>query len=326
MPAVKPALLLRMPIRRTNERTAECDSVPKLYRSVFMKLSSWIIAARPRTLSLSTTPVVVGTALAWAVERQIRWPAVLAALIGSMLIQVGTNLHNDAADSKRGGDGPDRVGPLRATASGLLDGTAVDRAACGCFAAAALMGIYLVWVGGWPIFLLGVLSILSGWAYTGGPVPVAYTPLGELFVVAFFGVGAVCGTYWLCTGKLALVSIDAGLAVGLLTGAVLLVNNHRDAEADARVGRRTLAILAGPHVTNWLYAALMVVPFGLLLPIGLALPRSHVWLALMPLPLVGMLISRFIREPRGRGFNRILLQTVRIQFLFSLLLSVGLVL
>ena len=189
MPAVKPALLLRMPIRRTNERTAECDSIPKLYRSVFMKLSSWIIAARPRTLSLSTTPVVVGTALAWAVERQIRWPAVLAALIGSMLIQVGTNLHNDAADSKRGGDGPDRVGPLRATASGLLDGTAVNRAACGCFAAAALMGIYLVWVGGWPIFLLGVLSILSGWAYTGGPVPVAYTPLGELFVVAFFGVG-----------------------------------------------------------------------------------------------------------------------------------------
>ena len=149
---------------------------------------------------------------------------------------------------------------------------------------------------------------------------------GELFVVAFFGVGAVCGTYWLCTEKLAPVSIDAGLAVGLLTGAVLLVNNHRDAEADARVGRRTLAILAGPYVTNWLYAALMVVPFGLLFPIGLALPRSHVWLALMPLPLVGVLISRFIREPRGRGFNRILLQTVRIQFLFGLLLSVGLVL
>ena len=166
-----------------------------------MKLSSWTLAARPLTLSLSTTPVIVGTALAWAVERQIRWPAILAALIGSICIQLGTNLHNDATGPKRGGDGPDRVGPLRATASGLLDETEVNRAACACFAAAALMGIYLVLVGGWPIFLIGVASILSGWAYNGGPLPVANTPFGELFVVAFFGLAAVCGTFWLCTAK-----------------------------------------------------------------------------------------------------------------------------
>lgn len=291
-----------------------------------MKLSSWILAARPRTLSLSTTPVVVGTALAWAVDRQLRWSVVLAALIGSLLIQVGTNLHNDAADSKRGGDGPDRVGPPRATASGLLDGAAVNRAACACFATAALLGSYLIWIGGWPIFLLGIASILSGWAYTGGPLPIAYTPLGELFVVAFFGLGAVCGTYWLCTEKLAPASIEAGLAVGLLTGAVLLVNNHRDAEADARVGRRTLAIKAGPVVTTWMYAALMLVPFVLLLPLGQALPRGHVWPALIPLLPTGMLIYKFAHEPRGRGFNRILVQTVQIQSLFSLLLSLGLVL
>ena len=120
-------------------------------------MSAWILAARPQTLSLSMTPVVVGAALAWAMERELHWPSIAAALIGSMLIQIGTNLHNDAADFKRGGDGPDRVGPPRATASGLLDGTAVNRAACACFAAAALMGAYLVWVGGWPIFLLGVL-------------------------------------------------------------------------------------------------------------------------------------------------------------------------
>ena len=120
--------------------------------------SAWIMAARPRTLSLSMTPVVVGAALAWAVERQLRWPAILAALVASALIQLGTNLHNDAADSR------------------LLAGSAVNRAACGCFAVAALLGVYLIWVGGWPIFLLGVLSILSGWAYTGGPLPIAYTP------------------------------------------------------------------------------------------------------------------------------------------------------
>src|SRR5262245_25427724 len=206
------------------------------------------MAARPRTLSLSMTPVVVGTALAWAVERRVHWLAVIAALIASAFIQLGTNLHNDAADSRRGGDGPDRVGPPRATASGLLEGTAVNRAACACFTVAAVMGIYLIWVGGLPIFLLGVLSIVSGWAYTGGPLPIAYSPFGELFVVAFFGLVAVCGTYWLCTGTLGSAAIHAGLAVGCLTGAVLLVNNHRDAEADARVGRRTLAIVTGPVV------------------------------------------------------------------------------
>lgn len=282
------------------------------------------MAARPRTLSLSTTPVIVGTALAWAVERQLVWPAIVAALIGSMLIQLGTNLHNDAADFKRGGDGPDRVGPLRATASGLLDGDAVDRAACACFAAAALVGGYLIWVGGWPILLLGIASILFGWAYTGGPLPIAYTPLGELFVLAFFGLGAVGGTYWLCTGRLTPVAIEAGLAVGLPTAAVLLVNNHRDAAADARVGRRTLAIIAGPRVTTWIYAALMLAPFALLYPIAQALPRGHTWPALVALPLVGLLIGKFAREPRGREFNQILVQTVLMQALFSLLLALGL--
>jgi 1,4-dihydroxy-2-naphthoate polyprenyltransferase len=295
-------------------------------KSAVMNLSAWITAARPRTLSLSMTPVVVGTALAWAVERQLRWPAVLAALIASAFIQLGTNLHNDAADSWRGGDGPDRVGPPRATASGLLAGAAVNRAACACFAVAALMGAYLIWVGGWPIFLLGVLSIFSGWAYTGGPLPIAYTPLGELFVVAFFGLGAVCGTYWLCTATLAPAAIAAGLALGCLTGAVLLVNNHRDAEADARVGRRTLAIMAGPVATTWIYAALMLLPFALLPVIGQALPRGHVWPALIALPLAGVLIYRFAREPRGRGFNPILVQTVQVQLIFSLLLAIGLVL
>jgi 1,4-dihydroxy-2-naphthoate octaprenyltransferase len=291
-----------------------------------MNLSSWLMAARPRTLSLSITPVAVGTALAWAVDRQIHWPAVLAALLGSMCIQLGTNLHNDSVDSERGGDGPDRVGPPRVTASGLLSGRNVKRGAAACFAAAALMGLYLVAVGGWPILLLGILSIASGWAYTGGPLPIAYTPLGELFVIAFFGVGAVGGTYWLCTADLGAPALAAGLALGLLTGAVLLVNNFRDVEADARVGRRTLAIVAGPQGTGWIFAGLMLLPYTLLPLIGRALPHGHVWPALITLPLTLALIYRFMREPCGRGFNRILLWTVQIQMLFSLLLSAGLVL
>lgn len=284
------------------------------------------MAVRPRTLSLSVTPVVVGAALAWAVQRQVQGPAVGATLIGSMCIQLATNLHNDAVDSERGGDGPDRVGPPRVTAMGLLSAANVKRGAAVCFAAAALMGLYLVAVGGWPILLLGLLSIAAGWAYTGGPWPIAYTSLGELFVIAFFGVGAVCGTYWLCTGTLGAAALAAGLALGLLAGAVLLVNNFRDVEADARVGRRTLAIVAGTRGTAWIYAGMLLLPFALLEPIGRALPRGHVWPALIAMPWALLLIYRFMREPPGRSFNRILVWTVQVQVLFSLLLALGLIL
>jgi len=291
-----------------------------------MNLTPWFMAARPRTLSLSMTPVAAGTALAWAAAGKIHWLAVLAALLGSVFIQLGTNLHNDAIDSERGGDGPDRIGPPRATASGLLNGAAVKRGALTCYALAALMGLYLVFVGGWPILFLGILSILSGWAYTGGPLPIAYTPVGEIFVVAFFGVGAVCGTYWLCTTRLGSAAIESGVALGLFAGAVLLVNNHRDAEADTRVGRKTLAIVAGARVTAWIYSGMLLLPFALLPLIGHALPRGHVWPVLGALPLALVLIYRFMREPRGRAFNGILVQTVQLQVLFSLLLCLGLVL
>src|SRR5271166_1338587 len=134
-----------------------------------MRAAPWVMAARPRTLGLSVTPVAVGIALAWAMEERVRWLAALAALVGGVSIQIATNLHNDAADSERGGDGPDRVGPPRATASGLLTPVAVKRAATLCFAVAALVGLYLVFVGGWPILVLGLLSILSGWKEVQGP-------------------------------------------------------------------------------------------------------------------------------------------------------------
>lgn len=284
------------------------------------------MAARPRTLSLSVTPVVVGAAMAWAIDGKFYALAILAALTGSLFIQLGTNLHNDAADSERGGDGPDRVGPPRVTASGLLKAATVKRGAAACFAAAAFMGAYLVYVGGWPILLLGVLAIVSGWAYTGGPLPIAYTPLGELFVVTFFGVGAVCGTYWLCAALLSSAAIEAGLALGLLAGAVLLVNNYRDVDADARAGRKTLPIVAGPQITIWVYAGLLLTPFALLDVISGALPNRHVWPALFALPMALVLIYRFSHEPRGRGFNKILVRTAQLQFLFGLLLSLGLIL
>ncbi len=288
--------------------------------------SSWILAARPRTLSLSMAPVAVGATLAWAAEHQIAWPAVLAALIGSMLIQIGTNLHNDASDAERGGDGADRVGPLRATAAGLLSGGAVKRAALLCFALAALAGVYLAAVGGWPILLLGLASIASGWAYTGGPRPIAYTPLGEIFVIAFFGIGAVGGTYWLCTLDFSAAALLGGLACGLFAAAVLLVNNHRDLEADARAGRWTLPMAIGARLTHWVYGGFMLLPFALLPLLARELPRGEVWPALIALALTLPLVARFAREPRGPGFNAILVRTAQAQLLFALLLCGGLIL
>jgi len=197
------SLSARMPIDKANP--SDLSTAHDIHRSTtpwhrLARLSPWILASRPRTLSLSIMPVIVAGTLAWQVEGYLYWPALLGALLGGVLIHLGTNLHNDATGLRRGGDGPDRFGPPRATASGLLDEAAVNASALACFAGAAMIGCYLVWVGGWPIFLLGVAAILSGWAYNGGPLPVAYTPFGELFVLVFFGLGAVCGSYWLCTG------------------------------------------------------------------------------------------------------------------------------
>ena len=287
-------------------------------------VSFWVMAARPRTLTISMTPVIVGAVLAWAAERRIPWLVVVAAFIGSVFIQLGTNIHNDAADFERGGDGPDRIGPPRVTASGLLSASAVNRGAIACFAIAALLGVYLVVVGGWPILFLGILSIAAGWGYTGGPYPIAYTPLGELFCVAFFGLAAVGGTYFLCTEQITLSSLAAGLAIGSLTGAVLLVNNYRDVVADGRVGRRTLPIVVGHGFTVAIFAGLMLLPFALLPLIGTSLMNGRVWPALLAMPLAIWAIYRFASEPRGPVFNGILVQTAQTQFAFGVFLAVGL--
>jgi 1,4-dihydroxy-2-naphthoate polyprenyltransferase len=291
-----------------------------------MALSPWFMAARPRTLSLSVTPVLVGTALAWAAEGEVPWLPVLAALIASAFIQLGTNIHNDAADFERGSDGPDRIGPPRVTSSGLLSATTVNRGALVCFGIAAVLGLYLTSVGGWPILLLGILSIAAGWGYTGGPYPIAYTPLGEVFVVTFFGVAAVAGTYFLCRGHITASALMSGLAIGSLTSAVLLVNNYRDVVSDARAGRRTLPIVVGNDAAIVIYAVLMLLPFSLIPLIGHGLPHGHVWPAFIAMPLALALIWRFRREPRGPAFNLILVQTVQVQLAFSFLLSIGLLL
>ena len=188
----------------------------------------WWIAARPKTLSISMVPVVVGTAVAWAETATASLVVAVVALLSALFIQTGTNLYNDAADHDRGTDTQARLGPKRVTAEGWIAARKVYGAAALCFVIASAAGCYLIWLGGWPILVLGIVSLFSGYWYSGGPKPLAHTAFGEAFVFAFFGLGAVGGTYYLHTGAYSMGALVAGSAVGLLASAVMLVNNYRD--------------------------------------------------------------------------------------------------
>jgi 1,4-dihydroxy-2-naphthoate octaprenyltransferase len=286
---------------------------------------AWWLAARPKTLTVSLSPVLVGTMLAYAERSSIElWPALVAAL-AAMLIQIGTNLHNDVSDHERGADGPDRTGPPRATAMGWLSAASVRRAAWLAFGAAFLLGIALVARGGWPIVLIGLLSLLAGWAYTGGPRPIAYTPLGELFVIAFFGGAAVGGSHYLQTLTASLPALLAALMLGLFGAAVISVNNTRDLASDARVGKNTLAVILGRRSMNGVYLLELLLPY-LLLPLLAMLLGKGAWMALPALS-VGMALAlwgRFVGMRAGAAFNELLGQTARLQAVFAMLLSTAL--
>lgn len=282
----------------------------------------WLLAARPKTLSIGLTPLLVGGASAWHDLGDLNWPIWLAALLAAIAIQIGTNLHNDAADFERGADTPDRLGPTRASAAGWLPVTIVRRSAHLSFALAFVLGSYLVWVGGWPIVVLGLASIAAGYAYTGGPHPIAYRALGELFVLAFFGLGAVGGTYYLQTLALNWHIILAGLAVGLPAAAVLLVNNYRDLESDRRAGKHTLTTFIGRPVSHQLYALMLILPL-VLASIDIAAPQLR-WLPWLVLPLAIWLIRRLGNTPISPALNGVLAATAGYQLLFGLLYSIAL--
>ncbi len=287
-------------------------------------MKRWLLAIRPKTLGISLVPVLVGSGLAWAETAQLHWPTALAALAGALLIQIGTNLHNDAADFERGADTAERIGPARATAQGWFSAAEVKRAAYFAFGLAFLIGLYLAWHGGWPIVLLGLASLVAGYAYTGGPRPIAYSASGELFVFLFFGLAAVLGSYYLQTMSLSFNAFAAAVAVGLLAAAVLLVNNYRDLETDERADKLTLAHYLGRAHARQLYALLLLLPF--LLPLLAPQISPGGWLVLIALPLALRLLYRFISEPPGPAFNQILAQTAQLQLAYGLLLSGGLLL
>jgi 1,4-dihydroxy-2-naphthoate octaprenyltransferase len=280
----------------------------------------WWRAVRPRTLVIAVSPVLAGSALALAELKSVDLAVVAAALLGALAIQAGTNLYNDVADFLKGGDQPIRQGPARVTAMGWASPAEVKRAALVAFFIASLCGLYLVYAGGWPILLLGLLSLVAGWAYSLGPWPIAYTPLGELFVIAFFGLGAVGGSYYLQAHHLGRPVLALGLALGFIAAGVLMANNYRDIEPDRLAGRRTLAILVGPEMSKILYGLFLALPFALAFP---PLGPSGGWLALLLLPAAFRLVHSFALESRGPAFNRILGGTAIFQLEFALLVALG---
>ncbi|HLM25470.1 MAG TPA: 1,4-dihydroxy-2-naphthoate polyprenyltransferase [Thermoleophilaceae bacterium] len=285
----------------------------------------WLVAARPRTLPAAIAPVLVGTALAVS-EDHFRALAFVAALIGSVFIQIGTNLSNDLSDARRGADTEDRLGPVRVTAGGLMPPRRVLIGTYVAFGVAVACGIYLTAEAGWEVLVIGIASIVAGVLYTGGPRPYGYEGLGEVFVFLFFGVVAVTGSYFVQTEELRWEAFVLSVPVGLLASAILVVNNVRDVDTDRRAGKRTLAVKLGRRTAIRLFAAMVV--GGLLVPVGLAIANGWPWL-LLPLasaPLVPSLLKTVATRRDGPALNGALADTGRLLAVFSLLLAGGVVL
>ncbi len=286
-------------------------------------LRAWVQASRPKTLWAAVTPVVVGTACAVSVSGFVPGAA-LAALGVAISIQIGANLSNDVLDFDRGADTERRVGPARAVQSGLLSRGQVWAGAWVAFGICMACGLYLAAVAGWPVLVVGAVSIASGLLYTAGPWALAYTGLGDLFVVLFFGLVAVCGTVYVQALQVPNAAWWSGLAVGALTTAILVTNNLRDLEEDALAGKRTLAVRFGPRFARLEYAALLLAAHLATLPLVLRLGPWPLlsWLAL-PLAVT---VLRSVWRGEGAALNASLAATARLLLVFGVLLSVGIVL
>jgi 1,4-dihydroxy-2-naphthoate octaprenyltransferase len=286
----------------------------------------WIVASRPRTLPAAVAPVLVGTALAVS-EDHFRALAFAAALLGSVFIQIGTNLANDYSDARRGADAEDRLGPVRVTAGGLMPPRSVLIGTYVAFGVSVLCGSYLAFVAGPEMLAVGVVSIAAGVLYTGGPRPYGYAGLGELFVFLFFGLVAVAGSYYVQAERLTAESVALAVPVGLLAAAVLVVNNVRDLDTDRRAGKRTLAVKLGRRNARGLFVAMIVVSYA----VAIAIPTFGglswwVLLVLGSVPLAPALVRTVIEQSDGPALNGALAATGRLLGVYSSLLALGVLL
>ena len=285
-------------------------------------MNPWILAARPRTLGAAVIPVLAGGALAFAAGN-LDPMAMVLIIACAVLIQIATNYFNDAIDHAKGADTAERLGPTRVTSSGLLAPRTVMTGGAACLALAVVLSIPLVLHGGWPIVVIGIFSLFFAYAYTGGPFPLAYLGLGEIFVVLFFGIIAVAGTFYLNTLELSSAAVLAGLQIGLHSSVLLAVNNLRDIDSDRAANKRTLAARLGLTFARRENAALVIAPFVL----GIAwLPLGYLWaflLPLMTLPLAWWLARACLIANPDRSVNQLLTQAAALHTAFGLLLALA---
>ena len=284
----------------------------------------WMLASRPRTLPAAAAPVIVGSAVAWYDGLFQPGPA-LAALLAALLLQIGANLANDVFDFHRGADTAERLGPLRVTQAGLLAPKQVLAGMWLCFGLAALLGVYLTLTAGWPVIVIGLASILAAIAYTGGPFPLGYYGLGDAAVFLFFGLAAVCGTYYVQALKLDWLAFWSALPMGFLITAILVVNNLRDIDTDRAAGKHTLAVRLGVSGARqeyfWLVVgAYLVPPLVWLFQIG----PAWILLAWLTLPAAVALV-RLVWTQRGRPLNAALGGTGQLALLYACFYAIGLV-
>lgn len=283
----------------------------------------WQMAVRGRTLSAAALPVIVGSALAYR-EGFFHLVTALCALLGALLIQIGANLINDAADYQRGADTAERLGPPRATSSGLLPYHAVYRAGVGCLIVSILPGAYLVYQGGLPIFIVGITSVAAAYLYTAGPFPLSYAGLGDIFVLIFFGLVAVCGTFFVQAHYLSGVAVASGLAVGLMGVALLAVNNTRDLVTDEKAQKRTLVVRFGRDFGRaehlWCLAGAFIIPAILVIG-GTVGPWLLLTFIAIPLAIIPVQV---MRTKDGAELNRALNLTSLTMLVFGILYAVGL--
>ncbi len=287
------------------------------------RVTIWLAATRPRTLPAAVAPVLVGTAAAWR-EGKYDGAAAGLCLLFAVLVQIGTNFANDYYDFIKGADTATRVGPKRAVASGLIPPATMKGALWVVFAAAFLSGLGLIaWGGPW-LLAVGVASILCGFAYTGGPFPLGYHGLGDVFVFVFFGLVAVCTTCFVQAGKVTLAAWLAAVPIGLLTANILVVNNYRDVDTDTVAGKRTLVVRFGRGFARAQYGLSLVI--ALLVPLIFFAYDRHVW-SLLPLGVVPMAWSHFQRLSEKKSPSELIAllgDTGKLLSLYALLLAAGL--
>ncbi len=285
---------------------------------------AWVVAIRPRTLPAAAAGVVMGAALSWH-DGVFRLDAALVCLFTALLLQIGSNLANDVFDFERGTDTAERLGPTRVTQAGILSPGEVKIGMAVVFVLAALLGLYLVWLGGWVIIVLGIAAIISAIAYTGGPFPIGYYGLGDVFVFIFFGLASVAGTYYIQAGFVTPAVWWMTIPPGMIITAILVVNNLRDLENDRKAGKHTMAVRLGEQGTKIQYLICMVIAYLVLIPVmGLTLIPVDYFTG-MAVTSIAIQATKIVLTQKGRPLNMALAKTGQTALVFSLLFAIGLI-